>query len=106
MQISKLKKDFKSFKTQVNPSDINFFKLTDKGRKRVRYNNESFKVVRGIGRGHIMTGSETWKDYTISSKISIPLASAAGLILRSQGLKRYYSLELTSNKKLKINKME
>ena len=68
--------------------------------------NESFKVVRGIGRGHIMTGSETWKDYTISSKISIPLASAAGLIVRSQGLKRYYSLELTSENKLKINKME
>ena len=67
---------------------------------------EAFKIVRGIGRGHIMTGSETWKDYTISSKISIPLASAAGLILRSQGLKRYYSLELTSDKKLKINKME
>ena len=68
--------------------------------------NESFKVVRGIGRGHIMTGSETWKDYTISSKISIPLASAAGLIVRAQGLKRYYSLELTSENKLKINKME
>ncbi len=68
--------------------------------------NESFKVVRGIGRGHIMTGSETWKDYSISSKISIPLASAAGLIVRSQGLKRYYSLELTSKNKLKINKME
>ena len=68
--------------------------------------NESFKVVRGIGRGHIMTGSETWKDYSISSKISIPLASAAGLIVRSQGLKRYYSLELTSENKLKINKME
>ena len=67
---------------------------------------EAFKIVRGIGRGHIMTGSEKWKDYTISSKISIPLASAAGLILRSQGLKRYYSLELTSDKKLKINKME
>ena len=68
--------------------------------------NESFKVVRGIGRGHIMTGSETWKDYSICSKISIPLASAAGLIVRSQGLKRYYSLELTSENKLKINKME
>ena len=44
LQISELKKDFESFKVQVNPSDINFFKLTDKGRKRVRYNNESFKV--------------------------------------------------------------
>ena len=43
-QISKLKKDFEYFKTQVNPSDINFFKLTDKGRKRIRYNNESYDV--------------------------------------------------------------
>ena len=36
-QISQLKKDFESFRAQVNPSDINFFKLTDKGRKRIRY---------------------------------------------------------------------
>ena len=44
LQISKLKKEFESYKTQVNPSDINFFKLTNKGRKRVRYNNESFDI--------------------------------------------------------------
>jgi len=43
-QISNLKKDFKSFKVQVNPSDINFFKLTDKGRKRIRYEKESYNV--------------------------------------------------------------
>jgi len=43
-QISELKKDFESYKVQVNPSDINFFKLTDKGRKRIRYNKKSFNV--------------------------------------------------------------
>ena len=53
-----------------------------------------------------MTGSASWKNYTVSSKIMIPLASSGGLLVRSQGLKRYYSLELTSENKLKINKMQ
>ncbi|MGB1862576.1 MAG: bacillithiol biosynthesis protein BshC, partial [Flavobacteriaceae bacterium] len=43
-QISELKKDFESYKIQVNPSDINFFKLTDKGRKRIRYDKKLFNV--------------------------------------------------------------
>ena len=43
-QISQLKKDFESFKVQVNPSDINFFKLTDKGRKRIRYDKKLYNV--------------------------------------------------------------
>ncbi len=43
-QISQLKKDFESFRAQVNPSDINFFKLTDKGRKRIRYDKKLYNV--------------------------------------------------------------
>ena len=43
-QISELKKDFESYKVQVNPSDINFFKLTDKGRKRIRYDKKLYNV--------------------------------------------------------------
>ncbi len=43
-QITKLKKDFDSYKAQVNPSDINFFKLTNKGRKRIRYYNKKYNV--------------------------------------------------------------
>ena len=43
-QISQLKKDFESFRAQVNPSDINFFKLTDKGRKRIRYDRKLYNV--------------------------------------------------------------
>ena len=64
---------------------------------------EAFKIVNGEGRGHILQGSPSWKDYSISSKLNFPLASAGGLILRSQGVKRYYSLELSSQNKLKIN---
>ena len=34
------------------------------------------------------------------------LASSGGLVIRSQGLQRYYSLEIKSTNKLQINKME
>jgi len=44
VQIDRLKKDFKSFKPQVNPSDVNFFKFTNKGRKRIRLHNGLFNV--------------------------------------------------------------
>ena len=66
---------------------------------------ESFKIINGVGRGHILQGSSSWKDYSVSSKVNFPLASAGGLVIRSQGVKRYYSLELTSKNKLQINKM-
>ena len=42
----------------------------------------------------------------VKSIIMFRLASSGGLIIRSQGLKRYYSFEITSANKLQINKME
>ena len=66
---------------------------------------ESFKIINGVGRGHILQGSSSWKDYSVSSKVNFPLASAGGLVIRSQGLQRYYSLEIKSVNKIQINKM-
>ena len=43
-QILKIKKDIKSFKPQVNPSDVNFFKITSLGRKRIRKKDRLFRV--------------------------------------------------------------
>lgn len=43
-QILKIKKDIKSFKPQVNPSDVNFFKITSLGRKRIRKTDKLFRV--------------------------------------------------------------
>ena len=53
-----------------------------------------------------MIGTSSWKNYSVSSKLSVSVASAAGIMIRSQGLKRYYSLEISPQNKLKINKME
>ena len=43
-QTSKIKNDIKSFKPQVNPSEINFFKITKNGRKRIRKIGKQFIV--------------------------------------------------------------
>ena len=66
---------------------------------------ESFRMTNNIGRGVILTGSSDWKDYTVTSKVMFTLVSSGGIIARAQGLKRYYSLEFTRDKKLRIIKM-
>ena len=43
-QINKIQNNFKSYKPQVNPSDINFFKFTKNGRKRIRKKENLFIV--------------------------------------------------------------
>ena len=43
-QIKDIKKSFKSYKPQVNPSDINFFKIGDSGRVRIRKKGSGFKI--------------------------------------------------------------
>ena len=43
-QITKIKKKIQSYKPQVNPSEINFFKITSNGRKRIRRKNKQILV--------------------------------------------------------------
>ncbi len=49
------------------------------------------------GRGVLVTGTDDWTDYTISSRFTIALADAGGLIARYQGLQRFISLVKTSD---------
>ena len=66
---------------------------------------ESFRITQNIGRGVIFTGTNNWKNYTVSSRIKFHLVKSGGILSRIQGLKRYYALELTSKNKLRIVKM-
>ena len=66
---------------------------------------ESFRITQNIGRGMIFTGTNSWKNYTVSSKLKLQLVKSGGIVARIQGLKRYYAFELTSNNKLRIVKM-
>ena len=70
------------------------------------YGKNSFGLIKNASRGHVFTGSSEWKNYSVNSKIMFRLASSGGLVIRSQGLQRYYSLEIKSVNKLQINKME
>ncbi len=47
------------------------------------------------GRGVLVTGTDDWRDYTISCQFTVVLAEAGGLIARYQGLQRFIALVKT-----------
>jgi len=47
------------------------------------------------GRGVLITGTDDWRDYTVSCRFTIVLAEAGGLIARYQGLQRFLALVKT-----------
>ena len=49
------------------------------------------------GRGVLVTGTDDWRDYTISSQFTIALADAGGLVARYQGLQRFLALVTTGD---------
>jgi hypothetical protein len=52
----------------------------------------------------LVTGTEDWTDYTISSRFTIALADSGGLIARYQGLQRFIALVKTADSlKLVLN---
>ena len=67
--------------------------------------DEAFRVSNNSGRGMLITGTNDWKDYTVSSKIRFELVKSGGLAARVQGLQRYYALEVSSGNKLRLIKM-
>ena len=66
---------------------------------------KNFRICQNIGRGLIFTGTDIWKNYTVSSKIILQSVSSGGLVSRVQGVRRYYAFELSTNNKLIISKM-
>jgi hypothetical protein len=56
------------------------------------------------GLGVLVTGTDDWTDYTISSRVTVALADARGLIARYQGLQRFIALVKTADSlKLVLN---
>ena len=49
------------------------------------------------GRGVLVTGTDDWTDYTISSRFTVALADSGGLIARYQGLQRFIALIKTDD---------
>ena len=66
---------------------------------------EAFHISNNNGRGMIITGTNDWKNYTVSSKITFHLMTSGGIAARVQGLRRYYSLEVSQQNKIRLVKM-
>lgn len=49
-------------------------------------------LYHGAGLGLFAQGSRDWRNYTLSTRVTVRLADTAGLAVRVQGLRRYYAL--------------
>lgn len=65
---------------------------------------EAFRLVQNEGRGLLSTGTREWTDYTVSSTLTVHLASAAGIAARVQGMRRYYALLLCNDGRARLVK--
>ncbi|MFT5194866.1 MAG: ADP-ribosylglycohydrolase [Cellvibrionaceae bacterium] len=55
---------------------------------------QAFRLGQNSGRGLIIQGTRDWADILVQSTLTIPLATAAGVAVRVQGLQRYYAMLL------------
>ena len=73
-QILNIKKNFEDYKPQVNPSDINFFKIGDSGRVRIRKQGSGFKIDKD--------SKNISKDYLINQITDNPEKFSPNVIMR------------------------
>jgi hypothetical protein len=64
--------------------------------------SEPFRLSQNEGRGLISTGTRDWQDYRITAAIRPAMIKAGGLAARVQGLQRFYALQLTQDKKIRL----
>ncbi len=64
----------------------------------------AFDLIQNEGRGMVSQGAREWTDYTVSARVHVCVARAAGLAARVQGLRRYYALLLGSDGKARLVK--
>ena len=65
----------------------------------------TFRVCKDRGRGMLITGTDLWKNYKITSDIAIQRVKTGGLAARVQGLNRYYGLVISASNKLQLIKV-
>ncbi|MBA2665646.1 MAG: ADP-ribosylglycohydrolase family protein [Trueperaceae bacterium] len=65
---------------------------------------EAFHLAQDHGRGFLIRGGRTWRNYTVQSAVQGSVAESFGLVARVQGLERYYALEVTRAGTLRLVK--
>lgn len=61
-------------------------------------------VHQGVGIGLLTQGSREWTDYEFKVRLTIRLAKTAGIVVRMQGLRRYYALTLGDDGQVRLIK--
>jgi len=57
-------------------------------------NDEPFSLTQNEGRGMVMYGDESWRDYEVAATLRPHLATSFGIAARVRGLRRYICLQL------------
>jgi ADP-ribosylglycohydrolase len=66
---------------------------------------EPFRLIQNTGTGLLIQGSREWTDYRVSADVTPHLVTAAGIAARVQGMRRYYALLLTNDRKARLVKV-
>lgn len=53
-----------------------------------------FRISQDVGEGIILHGTREWTDYRVATDITLHLGDYGGVIVRAQGLRRYYAARL------------
>jgi hypothetical protein len=67
---------------------------------------EAFRLCQNSGRGLLIQGTQGWRDYEVESELSITMAASAGIAIRVQGMRRYYALLISNNKRARLVKYD
>jgi ADP-ribosylglycohydrolase len=65
---------------------------------------EAYRLIQNDGRGLILQGTREWQDYEVEATITPWLMQAGGIGARVQGMKRFYSLQLVKENKVRLVK--
>ncbi len=52
---------------------------------------EPYRLIQNVGRGLLMQGTQDWKDYQVTARMTPHLCKAGGVGVRAGGMKRYYA---------------
>ena len=66
---------------------------------------EPFRLIQNAGRGLLIQGTRDWRDIVVSADVRCHLGICAGLAVRVQGMRRYYSLILHRSGEVQITKV-
>ena len=63
---------------------------------------ESFRLIQNQGMGMISQGTREWIDYAANADVTPHLVKRAGIAARVQGLRRFYAMLVTQDKKVQL----